>query len=129
MASTDNGATLAATAIDSVKEYYGKVLAKSSDLKTNACCTGGAPPPRLRKALSKIHDEVMSRYYGCGFIAPDLLEGCTVLDLGCGAGRDCYMLSQFVGEVHKLRDAECTTPARSHVCVCAHGVGEGDSGR
>ncbi len=24
---------------DQVKEYYGKVLEKSKDLKTNACCT------------------------------------------------------------------------------------------
>ena len=28
----------------------------------------------------------MAKYYGCGFVAPDLLEGMCVLDLGCGAG-------------------------------------------
>jgi hypothetical protein len=26
-----------------VSEYYGKTLASSSDLKTNACCLGGDP--------------------------------------------------------------------------------------
>ena len=26
------------------------------------------------------------------------MEGCKVLDLGCGAGRDVYVLSQLVGE-------------------------------
>ena len=26
-----------------------------------------------------------------------LLEGCTVLDLGCGAGRDVYLASRLVG--------------------------------
>lgn len=38
------------------------------------------------------------RYYGCGLVVPELLENCRILDLGCGSGRDCYMLSQLVGE-------------------------------
>lgn len=29
---------------------------------------------------------------------PEKLEGCTVLDLGSGSGRDCYVLSKLVGE-------------------------------
>jgi len=29
---------------------------------------------------------------------PSALQGCTVLDLGCGSGRDAYVLSQMVGE-------------------------------
>ncbi|XP_044293745.1 arsenite methyltransferase isoform X2 [Varanus komodoensis] len=38
------------------------------------------------------------RYYGCGLVIPDCLEDCWILDLGCGSGRDCYMLSKLVGE-------------------------------
>lgn len=38
------------------------------------------------------------RYYGCGLVVPECLEGCRILDLGSGSGRDCYMLSQLVGE-------------------------------
>lgn len=38
------------------------------------------------------------RYYGCGLVVPERLENCQILDLGCGSGRDCYMLSQLVGE-------------------------------
>lgn len=38
------------------------------------------------------------RYYGCGLVVPESLEGCRILDLGSGSGRDCYMLSQLVGE-------------------------------
>jgi len=82
---------------DAVKEYYGKILAKSADLKTNACCTAERPPQHVIDGLAKIHDDVLEKYYGCGFVAPDLLEGCSVLDLGCGAGRDVYLLAQFVG--------------------------------
>jgi len=52
---------------DAVKEYYGKILQKSEDLKTNACCTGDLPPPHIRKAMAKVHDEVVAKYYGCGF--------------------------------------------------------------
>ena len=32
--------------LESVKNYYGKVLSKSEDLKTNACCTAATPPDR-----------------------------------------------------------------------------------
>ena len=83
---------------DSVKEYYGETLQCSDDLQTNACCTGDAPPEYLRTILSKIHDEVLSRYYGCGLIAPEQLQGLKILDLGSGSGRDCYALSALVGE-------------------------------
>ncbi len=82
----------------SVKEYYGKELTKSEDLKTNACCTLTEPPQHIKDALAMIHDEVMAKYYGCGLTIPDQLEGLTVLDLGSGSGRDVYIASKLVGE-------------------------------
>lgn len=82
---------------ESVKEYYGKVLNSSDDLQTDACCTDTQLPGFIKCALSQVHDEVMSRYYGCGLVAPEQLQGCRILDLGCGSGRDCYVLSQLVG--------------------------------
>ena len=36
--------------LQSVQEYYGRVLNTSKDLKTGACTAGGAPPARIRKA-------------------------------------------------------------------------------
>ncbi|XP_076584585.1 arsenite methyltransferase [Chaetodon auriga] len=82
-----------------VKDYYGKVLQKTSDLKTNVCMTPARPAPAfVREALKKVHPEVNARYYGCGLVVPECLEGCRILDLGSGSGRDCYMLSQLVGE-------------------------------
>ena len=83
---------------EQVKDYYGKTLQNSEDLQTNACCTDTAMPDYLKAVLSSIHDEVMARYYGCGLIAPQLLKGMRILDLGCGSGRDCYALSALVGE-------------------------------
>ncbi len=83
---------------ESVKEYYGKILNGSSDLQTNACCTDTGLPDHLKRAMSNIHAEVSARYYGCGLIAPQELEGARILDLGSGSGRDCYLLAQLVGE-------------------------------
>jgi len=71
-----------------VKEYYGKTLQSSQDLKTDACCTDTQVPHYIKNALADVHDEVLARYYGW----------MRVLDLGCGAGRDCYVLSRLVGE-------------------------------
>ena len=82
---------------DNVKDYYGKVLTGSDDLKTDACCTITDLPDYLKPILSAIHPEVSSRYYGCGLIAPLGLEGCRVLDLGSGSGQDAYALAQLVG--------------------------------
>ncbi|XP_029949847.1 arsenite methyltransferase isoform X2 [Salarias fasciatus] len=82
-----------------VKDYYSKVLKSTSDLKSNVCMTPTQPIPAfIRDALKKVHPEVTAKYYGCGLVVPECLEGCRILDLGSGSGRDCYMLSQLVGE-------------------------------
>lgn len=94
--------------LDEVKDYYGKVLGNQHDLQTNACCTDEDLSAALKHALSQVHDEVMIKYYGCGLVAPEALEGLTILDLGCGAGRDCYVLSQFVGAKGKVIGVDMT---------------------
>ncbi|NXJ47579.1 AS3MT methyltransferase, partial [Spizaetus tyrannus] len=81
------------------QDYYGKELQKSDDLKTSACVTSARPLPKaVRDALERVHEEVVARYYGCGLVIPEYLESCQILDLGSGSGRDCYLLSQLVGE-------------------------------
>ncbi len=80
-----------------VQDYYGRQLQSSDDLKTNACCDISKTPAWLKSLLANVHPEVLSRYYGCGLVCPPALEGCRVLDLGCGSGRDVYLLSQLVG--------------------------------
>ena len=93
---------------DIVKDYYGNVLNGSDDLQTNACCTDDNLSPSLKAILANIHDEVMSHYYGCGLVTPELLAGCHVLDLGCGAGRDCYAIAQMVGETGHVTGVDMT---------------------
>lgn len=81
-----------------VQDYYGETLNSNSDLQTSACCSSEEIPSYLKPLLKKIHTEVHTTFYGCGSPIPLALEGMTVLDLGCGSGRDCFLLSALVGE-------------------------------
>ncbi len=77
--------------------YYGRTLTGSGDLLTDACSTAEAPPPAVRSALANVHPDVTARYYGCGLIAPEAVEGMRILDLGSGSGQDAYVLAQLAG--------------------------------
>ncbi|XP_065263749.1 arsenite methyltransferase [Emys orbicularis] len=103
-----------------VQDYYGKELQKSEDLQTNACVTLARPLPTfIKEALKCVHDDVVSRYYGCGLVIPECLETCWILDLGSGSGRDCYMLSKLVGEKGHVTGIDMTDAqvevAKKHV--------------
>ncbi|MFT7560679.1 MAG: arsenite methyltransferase [Flavobacteriales bacterium] len=104
--------------LDSVKSYYGETLQKSEDLLTNACCTGAEPPQYIKNLLAQLHDETLTKYYGCGLVVPEDLNGASVLDLGCGAGRDVYLLSAMVGEAGRVVGVDMTdqqlSVARKH---------------
>lgn len=93
---------------ETVQDYYGKQLQNSADLKTDACCDISQVPGWLKPLLAKIHPEVTSRYYGCGLVCPALLEGCRVLDLGSGSGRDVYALAQLVGSTGEVVGIDMT---------------------
>jgi len=93
---------------DVVREYYGKTLQGSQDLQTDACCTDAGLPEYVKPILGKIHDEVLTRYYGCGLVLPEQLAGLHILDLGCGAGRDVYALSALVGEQGSVTGVDMT---------------------
>ncbi|MEO5336026.1 MAG: methyltransferase domain-containing protein [Magnetospirillum sp. WYHS-4] len=105
--------------LEQVKVYYGKVLQGTKDLKTDACCTPTALPAHLRPVMADIHPEVQARYYGCGLVMPPSLEGASILDLGCGAGRDCYALARLVGPNGRVVGVDMTEEqlevARRHV--------------
>tara|TARA_B110001454_G_scaffold218991_1_gene249129 strand:- start:171219 stop:172313 length:1095 start_codon:yes stop_codon:yes gene_type:complete len=94
--------------LESVKNYYGKVLKTNADLMTSACCTAESLPMEVRKIVSEIHPEVNEKFYGCGSPFPPSLQGRTVLDLGCGAGRDVYILSKLVGELGQVIGVDMT---------------------
>ncbi|NXG51296.1 AS3MT methyltransferase, partial [Psilopogon haemacephalus] len=98
------------------QDYYGKELQKSEDLKTNACVTLARPLSKVvRDALERVHEEVVARYYGCGLVIPECLESCRILDLGSGSGRDCYLLSQLVGERGHVTGIDMTKEQVQHI--------------
>lgn len=57
------------------------------------CCPTNYDP----KLLELIPQEVLERDYGCGDPTRFLQTGQTVLDLGSGAGKACFLASQVVG--------------------------------
>jgi len=85
-------------ATKNAQEYYGEVISRTEDLRTSACCVLDEVPAHVRRTLPLISDEIRSRFYGCGSPIPLKLDGLRVLDLGCGTGRDVYVLSKLVGE-------------------------------
>lgn len=96
-------------ALENARRYYGEVLSGSDDLRTDACATLEAPPPHVRRALSNVHEDVRARYYGCGLVAPQALAGARILDLGCGAGQDAYVLAQLAGPRGRVIGVDATS--------------------
>ena len=49
---------------EDVKEYYGKIIKTTEDLKTSVCVLEGKLPKQVKEALDLCHEEVISRYTG-----------------------------------------------------------------
>ncbi|MDQ3633610.1 MAG: methyltransferase domain-containing protein [Acidobacteriota bacterium] len=74
-----------------VKERYG---AAASAVEPALCCPVEYDP----QFLKILPDEIIERDYGCGDPSAFVKQGETVLDLGSGGGKICYIASQIVGE-------------------------------
>ncbi|MEE9532113.1 MAG: methyltransferase domain-containing protein [Syntrophobacteria bacterium] len=96
------------TVAQDVKKYYGQVLEGNKDLKTSVCCSTDALPRHHKEILKQIDHEILEKFYGCGSPTPLELEGCTVLDLGCGTGRDVFLASRLVGPQGRVIGVDMT---------------------
>ena len=104
----------------SVKQRYGDgARAREADL----CCPIDYDP----KYLAAIPAEVLERDYGCGDPSRHLKPGETVLDLGSGTGKICFIAAQVVGAEGRVigvdMTAEMLTVARDAAPVVGQRLG------
>ena len=85
----------------SVKERY---AAAASAPEVALCC----PVDYDRKYLKIIPEEVIEKDYGCGDPSKHVHPGETVLDLGSGTGKICFIASQVVGAEGRVIGVDMT---------------------
>lgn len=88
---------------DDVKEFYSEAAQTPQE---DLCCPTSYP----QQNIDHIPQEVLDRFYGCGspIISAEIKKGETVLDLGSGAGIDCFIASKIVGDTGSVIGVDMT---------------------
>lgn len=94
-----------------VRERYSQA---AREAEASLCCPVDYDP----RYLDVVPAEIIERDYGCGDPSKHVRDGDTVLDLGSGGGKICYIASQVVGPLGKVIGVDCNTEmlelARKH---------------
>lgn len=80
---------------EAVRERYG---AAAQEQEAALCCPIDYDP----KYLEVVPQEVIDRDYGCGDPSRYVRPGDTVLDLGSGGGKICFIAAQIAGETGRI---------------------------
>lgn len=105
-----------------VREGYGEIAKGSSsccggqNTKSSCCCNSKASPADISQSIGYSADDINSvpdganLGLGCGnpLALASLKEGETVLDLGSGAGFDCFLAANKVGRTGKVIGVDMT---------------------
>ena len=104
----------------SVRQRY---AAAARAVEPALCC----PVEYAADFLAVIPAEVIERDYGCGDPTPFVRPGETVLDLGSGGGKLCYIAAQVVGPEGRVIGVDCNEEmlalARKHAPTVAERLG------
>src|SRR5438552_5077617 len=108
------------TVESAVRERY---AARAKSTEAELCC----PADYQAEYLKVIPAEVVERDYGCGDPSRYVREGETVLDLGSGTGKICFIAAQVVGRKGKVIGVDMTDEmlavARRNAPVVAEKIG------
>ena len=100
---------------NAVKESYSRVAKNASSCCSSGCC-GSAKPEQISKKIGYTEEQIQAvpegsnLGLGCGnpIALASIKEGETVLDLGSGAGFDCFLASKIVGPQGKVIGVDMT---------------------
>lgn len=91
--------------MSNVESNVSERYAQGAQQREEALCCPVDYDPGLLKILPA---EIIERDYGCGDPSRYVREGDTVLDLGSGGGKICYMAAQLVGDKGKVIGVDMT---------------------
>ncbi len=102
---------------------YERYAAAAQAVEPALCC----PVEYSSDFLTVIPQEIIERDYGCGDPTPFVRSGDTVLDLGSGGGKLCYIAAQMVGPTGRVIGVDCNREmlelARKHAPTVAERLG------
>src|SRR3977135_1538320 len=112
--------------INAESEVRKRYAASAAAPEAKLCC----PVDYNTEYLKVIPQEVIDRDYGCGDPSKYLREGETVLDLGSGTGKICFIAAQIVGKEGKAIGVDMTEEmlevARRNAPIVAERIGYGN---
>lgn len=89
--------------VNAESAVYDRYAAASKNVEPALCC----PVQYAGEFLNVIPQEVIDKDYGCGDPSAWVSKGESVVDLGSGAGKLCYIMAQVVGPTGSVTGVDC----------------------
>lgn len=112
--------TNATSSLDVDRAVFARYSDAAKQTEAELCC----PVDYDTKYLEVLPDELVQRDYGCGDPSKCVAPGETVLDLGSGAGKICYIASQIVGPRGRVIGVDVNDDMLALARRYQHNIGE-----